>query len=46
MTMKKNFTISGNSCQKLLLERLESKNVKHWDVEELRNELMRRKKRN
>lgn len=45
MTMTKNFTISGNSCQKLLLERRESKNVKNWDVEELRTELMRRKKK-
>ncbi|MBX3242961.1 MAG: type II toxin-antitoxin system ParD family antitoxin [Acidobacteria bacterium] len=35
--------IEQEKLEKLLLERLESKNVKHWDVEELRNELKRRK---
>ncbi|MBX3290623.1 MAG: type II toxin-antitoxin system ParD family antitoxin [Acidobacteria bacterium] len=37
--------IEQEKLEKLLLERLESKNVKNWDVEELRSELMRRKKK-
>lgn len=37
--------VEQEKLEKLLLERLESKNVKNWDVEELRAELMRRKKK-
>ncbi len=37
--------VEQEKLEKRLVKRLESKNVKNWDVEELRAELMRRKKK-